>query len=74
MGPCVLEEYGGGGTDFLSYVRLISSISRAGADVGVVLVVHVSAGTLPTFTYGNEEQKACFVADLARGEKIGCLA
>jgi len=74
MGLCVPEEYGGGGTDFLSYVLLIEEISRADAGVGVTLAVHTSAGTLPILAYGTEEQKARFVPDLARGEKIGCFA
>jgi alkylation response protein AidB-like acyl-CoA dehydrogenase len=74
MGLCVPEEYGGGGTDFFSYVLLIEEISRADAGVGVTLAVHTSAGTLPILAYGTEEQKARFVPDLARGEKIGCFA
>ncbi len=74
MGLCVPEEYGGAGEDFLSYVLLIEEISRADAGVGVTLAVHTSAGTLPVLIYGNEEQKARFVPDLARGEKIGCFA
>ena len=74
MGLCVPEEYGGAGEDFLSYMLLIEEISRADAGVGVTLAVHTSAGTLPVLTYGNEEQKARFVPDLARGEKIGCFA
>src|SRR5919202_985395 len=74
MGLCVPEEYGGGGTDFLSYVLLIEEISRADAGVGVTLAVHTSAGTLPILIYGTEEQKARWVPALARGEKIGCFA
>jgi alkylation response protein AidB-like acyl-CoA dehydrogenase len=74
MGLCVPEEYGGGGTDFLSYALLIEEISRADAGVGVTLAVHTSAGTLPIVIYGNEDQRARFVPDLARGEKIGCFA
>ena len=74
MGLCVPEEYGGGGTDFLSYVLLIEEISRADAGVGVTLAVHTSAGTLPILIYGNEDQRSRFVPDLARGEKIGCFA
>jgi alkylation response protein AidB-like acyl-CoA dehydrogenase len=74
MGLCVPEEYGGGGTDFLSYVLLLEEISRADAGVGVTLAVHTSAGTLPILTHGNEEQKARWVPDLVRGEKIGCFA
>jgi alkylation response protein AidB-like acyl-CoA dehydrogenase len=50
MGLCVPEEYGGGGTDFLSYALLIEEVSRADAGVGVTLAVHTSAGTLPILT------------------------
>src|SRR5215217_6642203 len=74
MGLCVPEEYGGAGSDFLSYCLLIEEISRADAGAGVALAVHTSAGTLPIVMYGDEEQKARWVPGLARGEKIGCFA
>ncbi len=74
MGLCVPEEYGGAGADFLSYVLLIEEVSRADAGVGATLAVHTSAGTLPILMYGTEEQKARWVPDLARGERIGCFA
>ncbi len=74
MGLCVPEEYGGAGTDFLSYVLLLEEISRADAGVGVTLAVHTSAGTLPILMYGTEDQKARWVPDLARGVRIGCFA
>jgi alkylation response protein AidB-like acyl-CoA dehydrogenase len=74
MGLCVPKEYGGAGADFLSYVLLLEEISRADAGVGATLAVHTSAGTLPILMYGTEEQKARWVPDLARGERIGCFA
>ena len=74
MGLCVPEEYGGAGADFLSYVLLLEEISRADAGVGATLAVHTSAGTLPILIYGDEEQKARWVPDLASGVKIGCFA
>ena len=74
MGLCVPAEYGGAGSDFLSYVLLIEEISRADAGVGVTLAVHTSAGTLPIVLYGTEEQKSRWVPALARGERIGCFA
>jgi alkylation response protein AidB-like acyl-CoA dehydrogenase len=74
MGLCVPEEYGGAGSDFLSYVLLLEEISRADAGVGVTLAVHTSAGTLPILIYGDEAQRARWVPDLARGERIGCFA
>src|SRR5215210_2750309 len=74
MGLCVPEEYGGAGTDFLSYCLLIEELSRADAGVGVTLAVHTSAGTLPIVMFGTEEQRARWVPPLARGERIGCFA
>jgi alkylation response protein AidB-like acyl-CoA dehydrogenase len=74
MGLCVPEEYGGAGADFLSYVLLIEEISRADAGVGVTLAVHTSAGTLPIVMYGDEDQKARWVPDLAQGNKVGSFA
>ena len=74
MGLCVPEEYGGAGSDFLSYVLMLEEISRADAGVGVTLAVHTSAGTLPIVMYGDEDQKARWVPDLAQGNKIGSFA
>jgi alkylation response protein AidB-like acyl-CoA dehydrogenase len=74
MGLCVPKEYGGAGSDFLSYCLLIEEISRADAGIGVTLAVHTSAGTLPIVMYGSEDQKARWVPDLARGTRIGSFA
>ena len=74
MGLCVPEAYGGTGSDFLSYAMLIEEISRADAGVGATLAVHTSAGTLPILDHGTENQKARWVPDLARGERIGAFA
>jgi butyryl-CoA dehydrogenase len=74
MGACVPEEYGGAGTDFLSYVLVLEELSRADAGVGVTVAVHTSAVTLPLLAFGTEEQKARFVPPLARGEHLGSFA
>jgi alkylation response protein AidB-like acyl-CoA dehydrogenase len=74
MGACVPEEYGGAGTDFLSYILVLEELSRADAGVGVTVAVHTSAATLPILRYGTDEQKARFVPPLARGEHLGAFA
>ena len=74
MGLCVPEEYGGAGSDFLSYCLLIEEISRADAGLGATLAVHTSAGTLPILLFGTGEQKAKWVPPLASGERIGSFA
>jgi alkylation response protein AidB-like acyl-CoA dehydrogenase len=74
MGACVSEEYGGAGTDFLSYILVLEELSRADAGVGVTVAVHTSAVTLPILAYGTDEQKSRFIPALARGEYLGAFA
>jgi alkylation response protein AidB-like acyl-CoA dehydrogenase len=74
MGACVPEEYGGAGTDFLSYILVLEELSRGDAGVGVTVAVHTSAVTLPILSFGTDEQKARFVPPLARGEHLGAFA
>jgi alkylation response protein AidB-like acyl-CoA dehydrogenase len=74
MGACVPEEYGGAGTDFLSYILVLEELSRADAGVGVTVAVHTSAVTLPILTFGTDEQRSRFVPPLARGEHLGAFA
>ena len=74
MGTCVPEEYGGAGTDFLSYILVLEELSRGDAGVGVTVAVHTSAATLPILAFGTDEQKSRFVPPLARGEHLGAFA
>ena len=74
MGTCIPEEYGGAGTDFLSYILVLEELSRADAGVGVTVAVHTSAATLPLLAFGTDEQRSRFVPPLARGEQIGAFA
>jgi len=74
MGTCVPEEYGGAGTDFVSYILTLEELSRADAGVGVTVAVHTSAVTLPILHFGTEEQQSRFVPPLARGDYLGAFA
>ena len=74
MGTCIPEEYGGAGTDFVSYILVLEELSRADAGVGVTVAVHTSAVTLPILTFGTDEQRSRFVPPLARGEHLGAFA
>lgn len=65
------EEYGGAGSDFLSYAIAVEEISRACASTGIGLSVHVSLCAWPIFKYGNEEQKQKYLRPLAEGTKLG---
>ncbi len=73
MGLPYPEEYGGAGSDFLSYAMAVEEISRVCGSTGIGLSVHVSLCAWPIFNYGTEEQKQKFLRPLAEGTKLGAF-
>ena len=73
-GVAVPTEYGGSGMDSVSYAIVIEEISRACANMGVILSVNNSLVCDPVDRFGNDDQKRRFLTPLARGEKLGCFA
>ncbi len=67
------EEYGGAGSDYVSYAIAVEEISKVCASTGIGLSVHVSLCAGPIFLYGNEEQKQKFLRPLAEGKKLGAF-
>ena len=67
------EEYGGAGSDFVSYAIAVEEISRVCASTGIGLSVHTSLCSWPIFKYGTEEQKQKFLRPLAEGAKLGAF-
>src|SRR5690625_2244496 len=68
------EEYGGIGSDFLSYVIAVEELSRVCASTGVTLSAHVSLASWPIYKYGNEAQKKNYLKRLAEGSALGAYA
>lgn len=68
------EEYGGIGSDFLSYAIAVEELSRVCASTGVTLSAHVSLASWPIYKYGNENQKKHFLKRLAEGSALGAYA
>ncbi|WP_100009860.1 acyl-CoA dehydrogenase [Lentibacillus sediminis] len=68
------EEYGGIGSDFVSYVIAVEELSRVCASTGVTLSAHLSLASWPIYKYGTEEQKKTFLHRLATGEALGAYA
>ena len=60
--------------DTVSYAVVIEEISRACANLGVILSVNNSLVCDPIDRFGNEDQKKRFLTPLAKGEKLGCFA
>jgi len=67
------EEYGGAGSDFVSYAIAVEEISRVCGSTGIGLSVHVSLCAWPIFKYGTEEQKQKYLRPLAEGTKLGAF-
>ena len=68
------EEYGGIGSDYLSYVIAVEELSRVCASTGVTLSAHVSLASWPIYKYGNEDHKQTFLKRLAEGSALGAYA
>src|SRR5919198_5867111 len=47
MGMPIPEEYGGAGTDTLSYAIAIEELTRIDSSVAITVAAHTSLGTMP---------------------------
>jgi short-chain 2-methylacyl-CoA dehydrogenase len=73
MGMTIPEEYGGAGTDTLSYAIAIEELTRIDSSVAITVAAHHSLGTLPIYYFGSEEQKRAWLPDLASGKKLAAF-
>jgi short/branched chain acyl-CoA dehydrogenase len=73
MGMPIPEEYGGGGTDTLSYAIAVEELTRIDSSVAITMAAHVSLGTMPIFLFGNDEQKREWLPELASGRKLAAF-
>jgi acyl-CoA dehydrogenase family protein 9 len=74
MGLYVPEEYGGQGLSQTGYCRVSESFARVDATLSVIMGVHQSIGMKGIVLFGNDEQKARFLPDLAGGRKLAAFA
>src|SRR4029079_17948481 len=70
MGMPIPEEYGGGGSDTVSYAIAIEELTRSDSSVAITVAAHTSLGTMPIYLFGSEEQKREWLPDLASGKKL----
>jgi short-chain 2-methylacyl-CoA dehydrogenase len=73
MGMTIPEEYGGAGSDTVSYAIAIEELTRIDSSVAITVAAHHSLGTLPIFYFGNEEQKRQWLPDLASGKRLAAF-
>jgi alkylation response protein AidB-like acyl-CoA dehydrogenase len=70
LGLMVPAEYGGRGSDTVTYARALARIGREGTGVRTFFSGHCSIGQYPILTWGNDDQKERYLPASARGEKI----
>ena len=70
MGMVFPQEYGGGGTDYVSYAIAIEELARVDSSVAITVAAHTSLGTWPIFAFGSDEQKQQWLPDLCSGRRL----
>jgi short-chain 2-methylacyl-CoA dehydrogenase len=73
MGMTIPEEYGGAGTDTVSYAIAIEELTRVDSSVAITVAAHHSLGTLPIYYFGTDEQKREWLPDLASGKRLAAF-
>lgn len=73
MGLTVPVEYGGAGTDTVSYSIVIEELSRVDASTGLSVAAHNSLSMTPILLSGTEDQRQKYLPKLAGGEAIGAF-
>jgi len=73
MGIPIPEEYGGAGSDTVSYAIAVEELTRIDSSVAITVAAHTSLGTMPIYLYGSEEQKQEWLPHLASGEALAAF-
>ncbi|MEM7295324.1 MAG: acyl-CoA dehydrogenase [Pseudomonadota bacterium] len=73
LGVTIDAEYGGLGTDYVTYGLIAREIERIDSGYRSMMSVQSSLVMYPIHTYGSEEQRQRYLPKLARGEWIGCF-
>jgi short/branched chain acyl-CoA dehydrogenase len=73
MGMTIPEDYGGGGTDVVSYAIAIEELTRIDSSVAITVAAHHSLGTLPIWSFGSEEQRQQWIPELAAGKRLAAF-
>lgn len=74
MGVLVPSQYGGAGMGYLEYVTVVSALAKIDGGIGLSTAAHNSLCTGHIQQFGNEEQKAKWLPQLASAAYIGAWA
>ena len=72
-GMLIPEEYGGTGTDAITYALMLEEVARVDASTAVTLSVTNSVAAAPILRHGTDAQKKKYLPRVARGEILGAF-
>jgi butyryl-CoA dehydrogenase len=72
-GMLVPDEWGGAGTDTVSYSLMLEEVARVDASTAVALSVTNSVVCVPILKSGTDSQKKKYLTRLAKGEMLGAF-
>src|SRR5699024_338951 len=64
MGIPFSEEYGGSGSDTISYAIAVEEVGKACGSTGLSYAANVSLGASPIYYFGTEKQKQDYLVPL----------
>jgi alkylation response protein AidB-like acyl-CoA dehydrogenase len=70
LGIPLPEQWGGAGSDTLAYAIAIEELARVDSSFAITVAAHTSLGTMPIHLYGDDDQKARWLPDLASGRRL----
>ena len=70
LGMLTPVEYGGRGSDAVTYLRALARIGREGTGVRTFFSGHVSIGAYPIITWGTPDQKKRYLPAACEGTKV----
>ncbi|MBW7848211.1 MAG: acyl-CoA dehydrogenase family protein [Bacteroidales bacterium] len=70
FGMYMPPEYGGQGTDILSYIIAVEELARVDGSQAATLAAHNSLGIGPIYQFGTEAQKKKYLPQLCTGEAL----
>jgi len=67
------EEYGGMGGDFFAFCLALHELGRVDSSVAITLEAGVALGAMPIYRFGDAGQRARWLPDLCRGERLAAF-
>jgi alkylation response protein AidB-like acyl-CoA dehydrogenase len=68
------EAVDGAGLSYPTYARCLAEISRGSGALGTIVAAHTSLAGGMVADYGDDDQRATYLAPLNRGEDVGAFA